>query len=508
MPIVSVRIPQIGEGLQEARLVAVLKQPGEFVKRDEPIYQMETDKAVMDVESPYEGVLTEWLAPVDTILAIGAEVARMDVGAGVEADPAPTHTPAAAAAPVAAPADDVIGVRIPQIGEGLQEARLVAVLKQPGDAIKRDEPIYQMETDKAVMDVESPYEGILVEWLAEVDTVLPIGAEVMRMRVSGAVPAAAPSHGHAPAAAAVAPASVSTPTPSAVSSGPLRNNALPPRSRAYAAERGLSADDLAALAARVGKIMPSDIDAYLAGAQPTPSVAKVPSAGGPYQETAMNQKQRLLASRLVRGSQLVVPGSMTVAMNWEPIESWRAVYKASGGDFQPSSFTMFAYAAVQALKEFPAFRSSLKGDDTIRTYDQVNLGVAVALPGDELVIAVVDGACQMEWIEFASKLRERIELARNGTDQAHEGVSVSLTNMQAHGIRDAVAVIVPPAVATVFLGEPYWGLDPAATEPKFQRCANLGITFDHRLINGVGAAQFQNRIKQLVETIGGLITVE
>ena len=75
MPIESVCIPQRGEGLQEARLVAVLKQPGDFVKRDEPIYQMETDKAVMDVESPFEGTLVSWSAPVDTILAIGAEVA-------------------------------------------------------------------------------------------------------------------------------------------------------------------------------------------------------------------------------------------------------------------------------------------------------------------------------------------------------------------------------------------------------------------------------------------------
>ena len=77
MAIVSVTIPQIGEGLQEARLVAVLKQPGDFVKRDEPIYQMETDKAVMDVESPHEGTLLEWLAPDVKILPIGGENARM-----------------------------------------------------------------------------------------------------------------------------------------------------------------------------------------------------------------------------------------------------------------------------------------------------------------------------------------------------------------------------------------------------------------------------------------------
>src|SRR5262245_12693420 len=83
MPVVSVRIPQIGEGLQEARLVGVLKQPGEAVRRDEPIYQMETDKAVMDVESPYEGKLVRWLADVDAILPIGGAVAEMEVADGV-----------------------------------------------------------------------------------------------------------------------------------------------------------------------------------------------------------------------------------------------------------------------------------------------------------------------------------------------------------------------------------------------------------------------------------------
>ena len=88
---VSVAIPQIGEGLQEARLVAVLKQPGDLVKRDEPIYQMETDKAVMDVESPYSGRIVRWLAEPDTMLAIGADVLVMETEEGA-ATVAPTVT--------------------------------------------------------------------------------------------------------------------------------------------------------------------------------------------------------------------------------------------------------------------------------------------------------------------------------------------------------------------------------------------------------------------------------
>ena len=78
MPTKSICIPQMGEGLREARIVALLKQPGELVKRDEPIYQMETDKAIMDVESPYEGTLKEWVAKIDDILPIGAEIAKME----------------------------------------------------------------------------------------------------------------------------------------------------------------------------------------------------------------------------------------------------------------------------------------------------------------------------------------------------------------------------------------------------------------------------------------------
>lgn len=496
MAIVSLTIPQIGEGLQEARLVAVLKKPGDFVKRDEPIYQMETDKAVMDVESPYEGILTEWLAPVDTILPIGGEVARMDVSEGTPAQAPTSHAPA----PASTSASNIVSLRIPQIGEGLQEARLVATLKNAGDHVKRDEAIYQMETDKAVMDVESPYEGTLVEWLAPVDTVLAIGAEVARMQVVGEV-SEAPPHGHAPAPAVAVPAVTAASGTPVATRGLL---AIPPRTRAYAKEKGIAEDTLASMAAPSGKLMPTDIDAYLAGTPaPAPKVA-APSPGGRYAERALSQKQRLLSSRLVRANQLVVPGTMTVAMDWSGIESLRA--KNKGSDFNPSAFTMFAYACVRALADYPAFRTSMRGDDTLRTYEHVNLGIAVALPGDELVLAVIDKAETMDWRTFAAAMRERIEAARNGQDQAHEGVTVSLTNMQHHGIRDAVAVVVPPSVATVFLGETYNGLAQHTHELKLQRCANLGITFDHRLINGVGAAEFQNAIKTNVEKIEALLS--
>ena len=88
MPVISVRIPQLGEGLQEALLVEFIKQPGDEIRRDEPIYVMETDKATTDVESPYEGKLVEWTVETGTVLEIGAEIGKMEVAEGVKEMPA------------------------------------------------------------------------------------------------------------------------------------------------------------------------------------------------------------------------------------------------------------------------------------------------------------------------------------------------------------------------------------------------------------------------------------
>ncbi len=384
----------------------------------------------------------------------------------------------------------IISVRIPQLGEGLQEARLVGMLKQAGEKVKRDEPIYQMETDKAVMDVESPYDGILTEWLAKPDDILAIGAEVAYMEVEGDVQEMT-VHGAPKHAAPVAGTddTQSTPTP--------RNTNIPPKTRAYAKEKGLTEDQLAKLASGGSKLMPADIDAFLANAGG--------STTSTYAEAPVEPKQRLMASRLARGAQLVVPGTMSMAVSWTSIDHLRSRYKASGGEFSPSAFTMFAFAVAHALRDFPIFRSTLIGDDTLRTYKHVQLGIAVSLPGDQLVLAVIPDADKLTWREFADTAKERIELARTGKDQANEAVTISLTNMQSFGLRDAVPVVVPPAVATLFLGATYNGLAPDSVDLQLQRTANMALTFDHRVLNGVGAAEFLNAIKKKVEAISTLI---
>jgi pyruvate/2-oxoglutarate dehydrogenase complex dihydrolipoamide acyltransferase (E2) component len=135
-------------------------------------------------------------------------------------------------------------------------------LKQPGERIARDEHIYEMETDKANVEVESPYAGVLVEWLAKEGDILPIGAPIARMEVEGAVEVAPPV-AHAPAAPAPSPAA---PVREPVAVGARLELVIPPRTRAYARQKGVSEEELRRIPAASGnKLMPEDIDAYLAG---------------------------------------------------------------------------------------------------------------------------------------------------------------------------------------------------------------------------------------------------
>jgi pyruvate dehydrogenase E2 component (dihydrolipoamide acetyltransferase) len=395
----------------------------------------------------------------------------------------------------------IVSVRIPQMGEGLQEARLVGFLKNPGDKVRRDDPLYQMETDKAVMDVESPYDGVLVEWTAQVDTVLPIGTEIAKMEVAEGVKEMAAGHG--PPVAAAAP----TPSPVAAAAvvqaepkGPPRNREIPPRTRRYLKEKGLL-EIAATIPAKGGKLMPEDVDAYLAGSTIAGTAAPVVlNSTAEYDEVALASRQKTLAYRLARGAQLCVPGTIMVECRWDAIEAAREKVKNSGSPFQPSAFTMMAWCVAQAMREHPKFRSTMPSDGVLRTYRGANLGIAVALPDDELVTAVVPNADSLSWVDFANATRQQIDLARNGKDQATEATTLSITNMSAFGLRNAVPVVVSPAVATLFLGEAYWHPVAKMGGYDFVRMVVLSLTFDHRVINGVGAANFINDVKARIES--------
>jgi pyruvate dehydrogenase E2 component (dihydrolipoamide acetyltransferase) len=383
----------------------------------------------------------------------------------------------------------IIEVIVPQLGEGLQEVRVMRFLKQPGDRVERDEHIYEMETDKANVEVESPYAGVIVEWLAKEGDILPIGAPIAKMEVEGVVESVAPA-AHAPQPApTVAPAA---PPREPVAVGARLELTIPPRTRAYARQKGISEEELRRIPAASGnKLMPEDIDAYLAGRSES-------AASAEYVDYPLPQQQRTFIYRIKRSSQLVVPAVLRRPARWDAVRRVVEQFKSNpSAPVQPSEFQVFAYCASQATLQHPKFRSQLVGEDTLRQYQHVNLGIAVARPGDELVTALVKNASALDFVGFVRTLQSQIRKARAGEDQADASMQLLLTYMGGYQMVDAIPVLVAPAVAILFAGE--------AFSIEGVPHVNLVLTFDHRLINGVGGAEFLNAVAQNLEQAETLV---
>ncbi len=386
----------------------------------------------------------------------------------------------------------IVEVLVPQMGEGLQEVRVLRFLRQPGERVARDEHLYEMETDKAVLEVESPYSGVIVEWLAKEGDILPIGAPIARIEVEGAVeaPVSAPT-------TPTAEATVPTPTPPAppvaepVPMGPRGEAVIPPRTRAYAREKGISEEELRRIPARGIKLMPEDIDHYLA----TRSAA---IAEAEYIDYPLQPQQRTFLYRVKRSSQVVVPATLKRPARWDAVQRVVAQFKSQpNAPVQPSEFQVFAYCVVQATRNHPKFRSQLIGEDTLREYKHVNLGIAVARPGDELVTALVKEASALDFMSFVRTVQAQIRRARAGEDQADASIQLLLTYMGGYQMIDAIPVLVAPAVAILFAGDTF----PVEGIPH----VNLVLTFDHRLINGVGGAEFLNEVARNLENAEQLV---
>jgi pyruvate dehydrogenase E2 component (dihydrolipoamide acetyltransferase) len=309
-----------------------------------------------------------------------------------------------------------------------------------------------------------------------------------------------------------ASAPAATPAPAA-QSGPIRNAQIPPRTREYAREQGVSDEVLATIAEHAdGRLLPQSIDAYLrgkregsAGAPPERIASPPPPDSGEYSDSELPQRQRTLIFRLQRSAQTVVPATMEVALDWSAIEAARAQLKSRGENDpgkSPTQFLIFAWCVAQAAKDHPTFRSMLASETVLRQYARLQLGIAVSRPGDELLMARVPDADTLSLEEFSAAASDAIERARAGVDQASEVMQLSLTNMASAGVRMGIPVVVAPAVGTLFIGTPY---DQAYPIPGggigFRRQANMVFTFDHRIANGVGAARFLEDIRLRVEAI-------
>lgn len=340
-----------------------------------------------------------------------------------------------------------ITIHVPQLGEGLQEARIVKHLKRVGDRIAQDEPLFQMETDKAVVEIESTVSGVVEEWLCKEGETLEIGASVVSLTVES-------KH---------------------ETDHDLNNGHRHESDTSYALKVGSS---WRGVPFPQQERQPRESRARL-DEQRRPSLESSACAiGGDW--TEISAEQAALIRHMTRG-QSAIPATVERQVKWPHMRLAINAFQERHGVSHVTTFEFFALAVSRTASKHPRFRSHMVGAGYC-THDALNLGVAVALPNDELSTAVISGADRLSPADFIRTLRANVRSARRGADQANAVTQLHISSLGSLGIDFAIPILVPPAIGTIFFGTP--------TDVGGEAVFNIVLTFDHRAINGVGAALF------------------
>ena len=205
-----------------------------------------------------------------------------------------------------------------------------------------------------------------------------------------------------------------------------------------------------------------------------------------------------LSPRITRKLSHVIPANLQIDARWDAIQEAREAAKKKEPKNPPSPSVMIAWSVVRALEKHAPFRRLILEDDQIVQNDDFDLGIAVALEGDRLATAVITNANKKSWPESVKIYNETVVATRGGRVDAMNA-PVVITSLGAFGVKAGAPIVVPPSVGTLFVGTAHRELIPNKNRNESAEVITLSLTFDHRVVNGAGAAAFANEIKKQIE---------
>ncbi|MBM3735865.1 MAG: 2-oxoglutarate dehydrogenase, E2 component, dihydrolipoamide succinyltransferase [Acidobacteria bacterium] len=424
-------------------------------------------------------------------------------------------------------------VVMPQMGESIVEGTLTKWLKKVGDRVERDEPLFEISTDKVDSEIPAPSAGVLAEILVAEGTTVGINTIVGRIGDSAgaAAPAPAPAKAAAPPPPPPPPpppqpAPIATPVqppPPGPPAPPAQEDPGPlsPLVRRMAREHGIDLAKITGTGAG-GRITKQDVEAHLATRTvPAPAAAPPPPAAVsappplPRVEPArarvepMSTMRKKIAEHMIFSKRTsahvttVHKADMTKVAKLR--EKSKAEFQARYG-FGLTFLPFVARAAAEALRAYPVVNASIDGDNVIY-HNEVNLGIAVALDGGNgLIVPVIRRADEMNVVGLQRSIADLAGRARGKQLKPDEvsGGTFSITNFGSFGSIFATPVINQPQVAILGVGAVE--KTPVVVEGDaiaIRSIAYLALTFDHRLIDGAMADQFCQKVKSVLENWSG-----
>ena len=541
----DVVMPQMGESITEGTITKWLKKPGDNIQRDEPLFEISTDKVDAEIPSPVAGTLKEikigegTTVQINTVVAVieGASSGSAPTAAPPKAETAATPaadsvTPAAVDEPAAvqgnpAEADSAAAgtkieasggtdVLMPQMGESITEGTITKWLKKVGDTVQRDEPIFEISTDKVDAEIPSPVAGILSEIKVPEGSTVQINTVVAVIGGAAGKPAA-PAPAKAAPAAAPAPSAPAAPAPAAASEGERVRSS--PLVRKIAKDNNVDLSQVPGTGAS-GRITKSDIVGHLeqgtkpaapapsAPATPAPAAAK-PAAPQPQpgELAPMSKMRAIIAKRMVESKQTSPHVHTVFKVDMTRIVKLREKEKSKYEQRNGVKLTYMPFitrAAIVALRKHPIVNGSVEGD-AIRYNKNINIGIAVALDWG-LIVPVIKQAEEKNFLGIARSIVDVAERARSKKLAPDEisGGTFTLTNSGIFGEQFGTPIINQPQSAILGIG----GLNKEA-EVITDKDGNdfIGIRsiqrftlgFDHRIVDGADAGKFMSDFKAYLE---------
>ncbi len=420
----------------------------------------------------------------------------------------------------------------------MEEGRLVKWLKNEGDAVKSGEPLAEVETDKAIMELVARGDGVLRKRLVGENESRPVGSlvgviaapdenidalvsEAGGAAAGGAKPPAevvaktqesagatsvpqrpAQSQGEASAPpeqkTPAGPPAIPTqgqPSPASGNGGQLRSS---PLARRMASDRGLDLSQVRG-SGPGGRIIKRDVESAAAAPSAAQPSVRVARTGADYEDVALTQIRKTIAKRLAESIGPIPTFYLTAEYDLTRVTEMRAAMAEMGDEFKVSVNDVLMKAVATALSQHPEVNAHWLGDK-IRYYNRVHLGMAVATP-DGLIVPVIFDADQTRRREFSREAKELAKRARERKLKPEEytGSTFSISNLGMFGIDQFTAIINPPEVAILAIGTAQDVVVPAAGGTAVEKRVRVTMSCDHRAVDGAVGAAFLQTLRRLIE---------
>ncbi len=490
----EIRVPTLGESVSEATIAQWFKKPGDAIKADEPLVELETDKVTVEVPAPASGTLESIVVNEGDTVEVGALLGQIAEGAGASsASAAPASKPAAPASEGSS--GKIVDVVTPSAGESVTEAEVGEWSVKVGDVVKADDTLVELETDKAAQEVPAPVGGTIVKIAAQTgDTVEP-GKLLCQIDSSGAPAAAAPS------------AEASAPAPAASSGG----SSMPPAPSAakMMAEKNISADQVAGSGKR-GQVLKGDVIAAAAAGVTSQPAAASSAPRGPVsaddesreERVRMTKLRQTIARRLKDAQNSAAMLTTYNEVDMGPVMELRKQYKdlfEKKHGVKLGFMGFFTKAVCHALKEIPAINAEIDGTDVIYK-NFCHVGVAVGTDKG-LVVPVVRDADQMSIAEIEQEIGNLGRKARDGKLGMADmtGGTFTISNGGVYGSLMSSPILNAPQSG--ILGMHKIQERPMAVNGQvvIRPMMYLALSYDHRIVDGKEAVTFLVRVKESLE---------